>query len=490
MGKLYYNLGFLATDAVVEITVRDLIAQFVGQTRQKTKDQLTQALGKVLIIDNACQLLKGPYELEALQEIINCLQSEGFSRKMIIILVGYSEGMKMLRKACPPLAGLFPHEVKFSRLKTKDCMRLLKYDLEKLNVSAPFLADESCDEYHRLERLIHALAIAPMFANAKDITCLAQSMKTTLFEDFFEKKRASIWNDQTQSVPSMPDLAKAQAADCVKRLICQRRCTTPLLPPCVPLPEPEYSDDDPRFARAFDYEQTPEVQIEIQKAIMLPQLPSVSHEDEPEILNEALNTELSLHATVQVLARTVIFGSRLPWSNFPKVHGTELRSMSASDCFRFDRVQDCTQHQIGEFVNDDDSDGDQPSDSVPSQTSAIASSALVDTNMQEPQSHALLIAAFDNDGESVEQVSPQASLKRVDEMSIEEKRRYRDMLKHRYPFEEAVSLKTEQALRKLGCCPHGFAWKRDSGRHICEGGTHYGYDFDVRDHMYRHEKQT
>src|SRR5882724_1337000 len=147
MGKVFYNLGYLATDETIEYSVRDFIAPFVGQTRQKTKDQLARARGKVLIIDNPFQMLKGPYELEALQELITCLPSDEYAGKLVVILVGYAEEMGLLLHSCPPLATLFPNEVKFSRLKSKDCLKLLSRELDKLDVSAPFLKDQSCEDY-------------------------------------------------------------------------------------------------------------------------------------------------------------------------------------------------------------------------------------------------------------------------------------------------------------------------------------------------------
>jgi hypothetical protein len=79
------------------------------------------------------------------------------------------------------------------------------------------------------------------------------------------------------------------------------------------------------------------------------------------------------------------------------------------------------------------------------------------------------------------------SLKRTKDMDREERRRYRDMLAHRYPFTDLVEERTLNALRDLGYCPMGYVWKRDRGRHICEGGCHFGYDFEVRDYMYRND---
>ncbi|KAL1614404.1 hypothetical protein SLS56_012107 [Neofusicoccum ribis] len=58
MGKLFYNMGLLSTDAVVEYSAADLIGQHVGHTVPKAREQLKRALGKVLLIDAAYRLME------------------------------------------------------------------------------------------------------------------------------------------------------------------------------------------------------------------------------------------------------------------------------------------------------------------------------------------------------------------------------------------------------------------------------------------------
>ncbi|KAF1833156.1 P-loop containing nucleoside triphosphate hydrolase protein [Decorospora gaudefroyi] len=487
MGNLYYNLGFLATDEVVEVSVRHLIAQFVGQTRTKTKEQLKRALGRVLIIDNAYQLLKGPYEMEALQEIVNCLQSKDYARKMVVILVGYTEEMKMLLHTCPPLAGLFPHEVKFSGLKLKDCMKLLDDELEKINVSAPFMKDDACDDYRKLERLVNALRIGPMFANAKDIDFLAQSMKIRLFDDFFRRNRSRFADSRSRSQLEIPALSREQAAGCVKRFISQRKCMKPLVP-FLPQPEIEYSNDDPRFARAFAYEQMPIIGIRIEQATAIPPPIALSHwnadlfEDATEM--ESLSTFQQPHIGAPALLTHSLM---LP----------TLLSMHQAGISQYFKPQefDHMQQRIEEVENGSESESEQE-DSDPVQSSATADPQTADP--QTPDAHeqnpktSPPTTTSGHEGIAVKETakisqSERLSSKKASNMDdkLNERRSYRDMLKDKYPFGDVISERTQQALRDLGLCPQGYAWRRDHGRHMCEGGCHYGYDFGVRDYMFR-----
>lgn len=69
----------------------DIIGEYAGQTRPKTRAKLDMAVGKVLLVGDAFQQVKGPYPLEALQELVTCLASDKYAHKMVVILAGYTE---------------------------------------------------------------------------------------------------------------------------------------------------------------------------------------------------------------------------------------------------------------------------------------------------------------------------------------------------------------------------------------------------------------
>jgi hypothetical protein len=73
MGKVYFDMGFLATAEVVMCSAIDLVGQYVGQTGPKTKKLLEKALGKVLFIDEAYRLAEGHFAKEAMDELVDCL---------------------------------------------------------------------------------------------------------------------------------------------------------------------------------------------------------------------------------------------------------------------------------------------------------------------------------------------------------------------------------------------------------------------------------
>ena len=80
MGKIYYDMGILESDEVIEISATELVGQFVGQTGPKTQQQLEKALGKVLFVDEAYRLAEGNFAKEAIDEIVDRLTKPDFAQ--------------------------------------------------------------------------------------------------------------------------------------------------------------------------------------------------------------------------------------------------------------------------------------------------------------------------------------------------------------------------------------------------------------------------
>ncbi|KAI4103575.1 MAG: hypothetical protein L6R37_003720 [Teloschistes peruensis] len=79
MGKVYYDMGFLATAEVLETSATDLVGEYVGQTGPKTQKLLEKALGKVLFVDEAYRLAEGHFAKEAMDEIVDCITKPAFA---------------------------------------------------------------------------------------------------------------------------------------------------------------------------------------------------------------------------------------------------------------------------------------------------------------------------------------------------------------------------------------------------------------------------
>ncbi|MFE0628192.1 AAA family ATPase [Streptomyces sp. NPDC058864] len=117
LGRVFYALGLLGGDHLVEAQRADLVGEFLGQTAVKANELIDSALGGVLFVDEAYALSNSGYSKgdaygdEALQVLLK--RAEDNRDRLVVILAGYPEGMDRLLAANPGLGSRFTTRVDF-----------------------------------------------------------------------------------------------------------------------------------------------------------------------------------------------------------------------------------------------------------------------------------------------------------------------------------------------------------------------------------------
>lgn len=117
LGRVFYALGLLGGDHLVEAQRADLVGEFLGQTAVKANELIDSALGGVLFVDEAYSLSNSGYSKgdaygdEALQVLLK--RAEDNRDRLVVILAGYPEGMDRLLVANPGLGSRFTTRVDF-----------------------------------------------------------------------------------------------------------------------------------------------------------------------------------------------------------------------------------------------------------------------------------------------------------------------------------------------------------------------------------------
>ncbi|KAI1103690.1 ATPases of the AAA+ class [Jackrogersella minutella] len=180
MGKIFYNLGFLATGDIVECSASDLIAEYVGQTGPKTRKVFEKALGKVLFIDEAYRLTStgqsSSYVSEAVGEIVDILTQEKFHNKLVVVLAGYEEDINKLLATNPGLSSRFPETINFQSLTPAQCRDLLLESVNLKNVLET--ADIGSHVYDKIYEHFDRLISLPFWGSARDVLTLAKIIKS------------------------------------------------------------------------------------------------------------------------------------------------------------------------------------------------------------------------------------------------------------------------------------------------------------------------
>ncbi|MFC7992429.1 AAA family ATPase [Streptomyces pilosus] len=117
LGRVFYALGLLGGDHLVEAQRADLVGEYLGQTAVKANELIDSALGGVLFVDEAYALSNSGYGKgdaygdEALQVLLK--RAEDNRDHLVVILAGYPEGVDRLLAANPGLSSRFTTRVDF-----------------------------------------------------------------------------------------------------------------------------------------------------------------------------------------------------------------------------------------------------------------------------------------------------------------------------------------------------------------------------------------
>ena len=176
LARIYYDMGILVSDELVECLGTDLLGQRAGDTSSKARTLLDRAVGKVLLVEEAHRMADGEVGPEALDELAQLLPK--YAQRAVVILTGPSQELDQLLSNRHSLSSVFQEEVAFKNRTPRECLRLLDRRLqeEKIGGNREFLRDPQCPDYVEFTRAFQMLMLYPCWGNARDIHVLARWM--------------------------------------------------------------------------------------------------------------------------------------------------------------------------------------------------------------------------------------------------------------------------------------------------------------------------
>jgi SpoVK/Ycf46/Vps4 family AAA+-type ATPase len=127
-GAILAAMGVLARGQVVEVGRADLVAQYVGQTAQRTADAFDRARGGVLFIDEAYALSVeagsgGDFGREAIDTLVKLM--EDHRDEVVVIAAGYEADMERFLAANQGLSSRFSHRIRFANYSTDELVTIV-----------------------------------------------------------------------------------------------------------------------------------------------------------------------------------------------------------------------------------------------------------------------------------------------------------------------------------------------------------------------------
>lgn len=164
IGKLMRQEGILPTSKFLEVTRRDLIGQYVGQSAIMTRDVINRAMGGVLYIDEAYSLAYGgekDFGPEVIAELLKAMEDR--RGEFCVVLAGYTSEMQKLFDINPGLYSRIKFNLEFPDYTDEEFYQIAKLFLRKENA---FMSEDSI---RLLVRIVALERLKPNFANVRTL---------------------------------------------------------------------------------------------------------------------------------------------------------------------------------------------------------------------------------------------------------------------------------------------------------------------------------
>ena len=203
VAQIYKDLGLVSKGHLVEVTAKDLVAGYVGQTAIKTGEVINEALGGVLFIDEAYALVDTNgqgYGQEAIDTILK--EMEDHRDDLAVIVAGYSEPMEKFIRSNPGLKSRFNRFVHFDDFSPEELFSIFQ-SLCKKNA---YTADEAASAIVKDHLAVLSKTAGDDFANARTVR--------NFFETVIAKQATRISAEKDPSTEMLSTITEADMAWC------------------------------------------------------------------------------------------------------------------------------------------------------------------------------------------------------------------------------------------------------------------------------------
>ena len=161
---ILYELGIIKENKLIEVGVKDLVAEYVGQTAPKTNLVIEKSLNGVLFIDEAYALASqsgNSYNDEAIATLIQAM--ENYRDKLVVIFAGYTKEMQDFLNSNSGIVSRIGYTLNFPDYTTEELIEIFL----GMTKRAGFIVNEDAINY--LKEIIDNNRNMKNFGNARFI---------------------------------------------------------------------------------------------------------------------------------------------------------------------------------------------------------------------------------------------------------------------------------------------------------------------------------
>lgn len=146
IAEMLYNLKYIKQNKLIEVSSKDLVAEYVGQTAPKTMAVIERALSGVLFVDEAYSLASeegsgNSFNKEAIATLIQAM--ENYRDNLVVIFAGYTKEMQAFLNANSGIVSRIGYTLDFKDYTSEELLKIFEGMVKKAGFS---ITKEACDE--------------------------------------------------------------------------------------------------------------------------------------------------------------------------------------------------------------------------------------------------------------------------------------------------------------------------------------------------------
>lgn len=164
IAEVLYNLGYTKQNKLIEVSSKDLVGEYVGQTAPKTMSVVEKALGGVLFVDEAYSLAStdkhgGSYNEEAIATLIQAM--ENYRDNLVVIFAGYTKEMQAFLNSNSGIVSRIGYTLEFDDYTPDELIEIFKGMIKKSGFT---INDDAIEE---MRKVIDEYKDTENFGNAR-----------------------------------------------------------------------------------------------------------------------------------------------------------------------------------------------------------------------------------------------------------------------------------------------------------------------------------
>ncbi len=184
LSNILYNLKYIRQNKLIEVSSKDLVAEYVGQTAPKTMEVINKSLGGILFIDEAYSLAvdrNNSYNAEAIATLIKAM--EDYRDDLVVIFAGYTKEMQDFINSNSGIASRIGYTFTFEDYTNEELKKIFTNMMEKSGFIVTKEVLIKLDDIITKERLNDNFGNARFIRNVYEKTIINHATNTKNIKD-------------------------------------------------------------------------------------------------------------------------------------------------------------------------------------------------------------------------------------------------------------------------------------------------------------------